>query len=354
MSKKRYDDYDTFDEGYEDLQLNVSLSEKHSDSPNKGKKKNKHNGNNENNNRPLCKYLKPNVVYDRDDILNTLVKKNGLIDMIKDLKSYKINHDKKPNYVQPLLRDIIFASALPEAISIVCKKDILDNNGIGKKDFDYLMDEILIFLNNIKDPRIQERYNSDKESISCMTKAYTNILYKFNKKKVKKFEEIKNLSESIIKQLVVLTSGGNVRTSIYSLLKFIYRSIDNDELKLTNKSFSKILKTCYGKSNMDEVVKYIMLEKTNPNWRDNQSTAVSNAWIMIDEFIRNYLESLDKKSIEKIIKSYITERKHQEKDKKIKRRFGDRRTIHPDDYPKLTKVFESIEEKDFSLIQYLR
>ena len=31
------------------------------------------------------------------------------------------------------------------------------------------------------------------------------------------------------------------------------------------------------------------------------------------------------------------------KNGKIKRRFGDRRTIHPDDYPKLTKVFENIE-----------
>ena len=354
--KKKCDNFDTFDDDYKDLELNVSLSDKTNNDKQKKKKKHNENNNNKNNDydNPLCKFLKPNIVYDRDDVLNVLIKKNGLVNMIKDLKSYKKDHKKKPQYVQSLLRDIIFASALPEAISIISKNDVLSENDLSKKDFDYLMDEILIFLNNTRDPRLLERYKNDKESITCMTKAYTNILYKFNKKKVKKFNEVKNISESMVKQIVVLTAGGNIRTSIYQLLKFIYKSVDEDNFKLNTKSLGKILKICYGKNNIDDAVKYIMLEKINSSFKDNMSKHVSDTWVVIDEFVRNHLESLDKKSIEKIIKEYILERKHQERDKKIKRRFGDRRTIHPDDYPKLTKVFESIEEKDFSIIQYLR
>ena len=81
---------------------------------------------------------------------------------------------------------------------------------------------------------------------------------------------------------------------------------------------------------------------------------VSDLWVTLDEIMRDTLESLDKSEIEKVLKSYVSIRRAQEHNGKIRRRLGDRRTIHPDDYKKLTKVFESMEEKDFSVISLFR
>jgi hypothetical protein len=70
--KKKYDNFDTFDDDYKDLELNVSLSDKTNNDKQKKKKKHNENNNNKNNDydNPLCKFLKPNIVYDRDDVVN--------------------------------------------------------------------------------------------------------------------------------------------------------------------------------------------------------------------------------------------------------------------------------------------
>lgn len=315
--------------------------------------KNKDNKNNFNKewDNPLCKFLDKDSVYDRDDIYNVLTKKNGLSKMIDDLKEWDSNkNQRKPYYISQLLRNIVFASALPEAIDKLLKKNDLGMSEINKKDLDVLMNEILILLNDTES--LHNKYDDD--SVESMIKAYTNILYKFNKKKVKKFKDIKGLSEATAKKLIVLTAGKRVQTSIYQLLKFLYVEVDDNEFLLNKKILLKIFKICYGKSQMRDVIKYIMLEKNYPNMKDRMSAAACDLWVIIDQIMRDELEKMDKKEISSIVKEYISERKRQEKNGRVPRRLGDRRSIHPDDYPRLTKVFENIESKDFSIVSYLR
>ena len=91
---------------------------------------NKNNSNNRNNrnynewNNPVCKFLSNESAYDRDDMYDALVKKRGLAILIDDLKRWKKDPKrKKPNYVYHLMRNIVFASALPDAIDKIIKKD---------------------------------------------------------------------------------------------------------------------------------------------------------------------------------------------------------------------------------------
>lgn len=363
MARNRYDNYRKNDNYHDDEDLlsleNVDINSYLDDSIDgvifendfDDKKNKKHQKDNQNDrrdpyNNPMCKYLSYGAVYDRDDMYNAMVKQDGLVKLIEDLKHWRKDpKSKKPSYVYNLLRNIVFASALPEAVDKLCKKDDFGDATISKSDMDYLMDEILQFLNNSYDYNLIKQYGED--SVESMRKAYINILYKFNKKKVKKFKDIKNMPESMAKQLIVLTAGENVRNTIYRLLKFLYSEVN--EFTFNKKNVTKIFKICYGKSNMRDVVKYLMLEKYTQT-----SGKVADLWIIIDQIIRDELEDMEKKEIEKIIKEYISERKRQERNGRIQRRFGDRRTIHPDDYPKLTKVFENIEARDFSIISYLR
>lgn len=324
-------------------------------------KNNNQNPNKKKNNNPLFNYYMNNnnndkgfnKIYDRDQILNILVKKNGLYMMISDLKKFhKNNTNTNGTYVFHAIRDIVFASALPEAIDkLFFDKDnkYEDNEfNISKKDLDYLMDEILYFCNG-KNNKVIDKYGYD--AVESMMQAYTNILYKINKKKIKKFKDIDGLPEVAVKRMVVLTAGKNIHNSIYQLLRYFYEMANDRDFNFTKKNTIKIFKACYGKKSMPEVAKCLMLEKV-PNYE--LSKYASDLWVTLDEIMRDTLEDLPRSDIEKIIKEYVSIRRQQERHQRVQRRLGDRRSIHPDDYKKLNKVFESLEEKDFSIISYLR
>ena len=332
------------------------------DSDNKNRNKQKHNSNdnrqnNKKNKNPLMNlYTNDNKVkvYDRDDMLDILIKKNGLLMMIADIKKWRKNSNNinTNSYVFHAVRDIIFASALPEAIDKVFlnkDKKYKDNKyDVSKKDLDYLMDEILYFCNG-RNNKLVDKYGYD--AVESMIKAYTNILYKLNKKKIKKFKDIEGIPDVIVKRIIVLTAGKSISNSIYQLLKYFYEIENERSFNFTKKNLIKIFKACYGKKSMPEVAKCLMLERV-PKYE--LTKPVSDLWVTLDEIMRDTLESLDKSEIEKILKSYVSIRRAQEHNGKIRRRLGDRRTIHPDDYKKLTKVFESMEEKDFSVISLFR
>ena len=320
-------------------------------------KKNNNKHDNKKSKNPLALIYQSNdnkrKVYDRDEMLNILINKNGLFMIIDDIKKNRKNNNINTNsYVFFAIRDIIFASALPEAIDKIFfnkNKDYKNNKyNITKKDLDYLMDEILYFCNG-KNNKLIDKYGYD--AVSSMIKAYTNILYKLNKKKIKKFKDIDGIPDIIVKRIIVLTAGKNISNSIYQLLKYFYEIENEKSFNFTKKNLIKIFKACYGKKSMPEVSKCLMLERV-PKYE--LTKPVSDLWVTLDEIMRDTLEDLDKSEIEKILKSYVQIRRSQEHNGKIRRRLGDRRTIHPDDYKKLTKVFEAMEEKDFSVISLFR
>ena len=350
------------DRSLDDIFYGKHLNEDDSNNKNRNRQKNNNINDNRQNNKknknPLINIYQYNdnkiKVYDRDDMLDILIKKNGLLMMIADIKKWrKHNNNINTNsYIFHAVRDIIFASALPEAIDKVFldkDKKYKDNKyDVSKKDLDYLMDEILYFCNG-RNNKLIDKYGYD--AVESMIKAYTNILYKLNKKKIKKFKDIEGLPDIIVKRIVILTAGKSISNSIYQLLKYFYEIENEKGFNFTKKNLIKIFKACYGKKSMPEVAKCLMLERV-PKYE--LTKAVSDLWVTLDEIMRDTLESLDKSEIEKILKSYVSIRRAQEHNGKIRRRLGDRRTIHPDDYKKLTKVFESLEEKDFSVISLFR
>lgn len=322
---------------------------------------NNFNNNNNNFNNPVTKVMR-NQDYDRSDIIKALTKKNGLSIMIEDLKKFKENpQGRRPFYITESIRDIIFASAISELLSkILDDKKLYQEYGIDKDDMELFMDEIVYFINNSYDDQTKNRYT--EESLDYMRRAYNSILYSFSKKKMKKFKEVKGLSESLSKKLVILSSGTNVSVSIYKVLKLLYtetvalgldKDFDNiDNVKPYVENIWKIFKCCYPGKKKD-IIKYLMLEKRNDSRVNVTDIGYNNVWLIIDEIISDKLESMEKKDKEDIIRGFIKERKRQEKDRRIPRRFN-KRSIHPDDYPKLMKFLDDFERKDFSIVEYLR
>ena len=305
-------------------------------------------------NNPVDKVIQKEC-YDKSDVYKALVKQDGLYKMILDLKEWSKNpKQKKPNYIYHALRDIVVAAALPSAIKDIENNDKYD---ISKKDWDLLLDEILsVVRSSNSDENFNRKYSN--ESIEAIREAYISILYKFNKKKMKKFKEI-DLDEGIAKKLIILTAGKNPNNSIYSVLRFFYNN--SNSINLSEKLILKIFKICYGKDSMPDVIRCIMNEKVI-NASSAQKLFIkerqvddSHVWVLIDKIMRDQLEHMGKKDREKTIMMYIKDRKIAKKRGDIsKRRFGDRRNIHPEDYPKLTETLESLENDDFSIIEYLR
>jgi len=349
--------FDDRDDDEEDNNYNKRDNRRDNNSYNShdNKKGDKNKNKNKTWNNPVDKIIREQQVYDKNCIYKALVNKDGLYKMLKDLKEWSKNpKQKKPNYIYYILRDIVVAAALPDAIDNVLKDEKYD---LEKKDFELLMDEILTVIRNSNDdPKLNEQYS--KESIEAMREAYTSILYRFNKKKVKKFKEI-DLDEGISKKLVVLTAGKNPNNSIYSVLKFLYNN--SDKIEMTEKMIVKIFKVCYGKDSLPEVIKCIMNEKINPIQKSpflksgyNENKTDSEMYVLIDKLMRDQLENMSKKDLEKTILAHIKERKIAKKrGDNIRCRFN-RKSIHPEDYPKLTKAIEKLEDNDFSIIEYLK
>ena len=335
---------------YDDDERDYKQNNKNRNNQNNNNQNNKKNNKKRNQLKELYIGKSNNKVYDRDHILNLLVKKECLLEMISDLKKIKKSNENGYSYITTAIRDIIFASALPEAIDKVFGKDkkYVDNRfGVTKKDLDYLMDEILYFCNSRNDKLIH-KYGS--EAVKSMIEAYTNILYKLNKKKMKKFKDI-NISDKMVKRLVVLTAGKTIQNSIYQLLNYLYKVADDRSFSFSKKNTIKLFKACYGKKSMPEVAKCLLLERV-PKFELSKSS--EDLWMTLDEIMRDTLEELSKDEIEKILKEFVTTRRRQEQNNKIPRRLGNRLSIHRDDYKKLTTVFDKLEKKDFSVIGYFR
>lgn len=340
-NKNNHDKYDDYDDSF----------------GSHNKKKKDKNKDKKSFNNPVIKLIREHNVYDKNSIYKALVKQDGLYKMIRDLKEWAKDpkHNKRPAYISNILRDVVVAAALPDAIDDVLKSGKYD---LKKDDFDPLLDEIHAFIRNSNsDSQLNSSYS--KETIEAMREAYTSILYKFNKKKVKKFKEL-SIDEGISKKLVILTAGKNPNSSIYSVLRFLYNNAN--QLDLSEKMLIKIFKICYGKDSMPEVIKCIMNEKVIPMHsssplllKNNTSYAESDMYALIDKLMLDQLEKMGTKEMKRTILAYVKERKLAKKrGDTIRRRFGDRRCIHPEDYAKLTKVLDELENDDFSIIEYLR
>ena len=153
------------------------------------------------------------------------------------------------HYIQKLLTDVVFASALVEAMEQTFGKKFSESE-FSRKDISLLMGEIYNSLYRFFNNKGSLPY--DSEIIDSMKDSYRDILYRFNKKKVEKLcDDVKGMSKNVAKQIVVVTSGGNA-VSVYRLLDFIYKNADSEEFFSTSqKSLLKLFKICYGKNNIE-------------------------------------------------------------------------------------------------------
>lgn len=279
-----------------------------------------------------------------------IVLDTGISCMLQDLKKWKKNNGKRPHYVMNALRDIMFAAVLDKAI-----KKGLDDKKFKKKDLDYLFNEILSYLHN-QPKNAFDKDIYDRDTLKDIEEIYKAIIYKFNKKRISKLlKDVKGMSETNAKRIAILTASKDVRGTLYTLTNFLYHKVyfggSEDSFQCSNKNIKKLFENCYGKTKFKEVLLYLMLEY---NKKNSLSNGQLDAWSTIDQIMRDEIEKLPKKDIKKLFLEYADIRHSQELDRKINRRLGDIRTLHPDDYPKMLDVFNEIEQDDISLRRFFR
>lgn len=315
-------------------------------------KNNKQSKNNEKHQskNPVVKIIDKSIYYNRDTIYHALVKGGGLKMMLKDISKDNKNCDNNRKYVKRVLCDINVVAALPKAMDSVLK-----DKSVKKKDFKPLIDEILyVVRTSYRDSMLEDKYG--RESVEAIRKTYMHIANKFNKKLSKRLREL-DIDDNIINNIITMT-GGYPSTTIYQFLQYLYKHAD--ELDMTEKKFYKLLKTCYGKENINECIKCIMKEKVNNNkfnnYQNDGSTPQMDMWMIVDNTMRDVLENMSRKDMRWTITQYIKERaiafnKYSDRSKS---RFGDWRSISTEDYPNLTTMLTQMEEDDISIRQYLR
>lgn len=305
-------------------------------------------------NNILKEVITDNEFCDKAEMLDDLTTKNGLIDMLQDIRNCNKKNMKLPYYVNEIFKNPAFAAALVEVLDeYYNKKDPLGRVLIDKKDMNILLDRMIYFYEY--GPKYKNQKYVRAEAIDYCMKTYHSLILKYSKKKINKLrKELPKMPKEVAKLIAAITAGGNIRT-IYALIDYFY--IDAKEFKFSEKAIRTIFKICYPKVEKRELVKALMLEKRpngDPIYRGGRSHEADVVWSKVDKIMRDELEKFSVEEIESLIREYIDIRKKTERKYRAPRRFGNRKAYHPDDFHKIVSTCEKIEAEDRSLLPWLR
>jgi hypothetical protein len=203
-------------------------------------------------------------------------------------------------------------------------------------------------INDFMESRFE---NLDEETVG----AYSEVVNKLLKKRVKKVAEETGLDKDLIKELLIVVSHPEVVTNdryigvqVRNILRKIYTlAKENEDLGLDSaKKFKKLFKALFGGGDtLNYVAVAVLLERkdTIRNFNEGQT----KVWNLLTEFALETLEDNKKKYIEDlIVDRYVSLRLKED----LKQRDSARRiqfsSISEQSYPKLREVTKDLAEKD--------
>jgi len=205
-----------------------------------------------------------------------------------------------------------------------------------------------------------ERNHKNEQMDEELMIAYSKIINKVLKSRIKELSEKLNIDKDIIKELLVIVPNRDCvssekATGFYSqkMLRKLYliaseRNIGLDETK----TIKKLFKELFGKKILDLIAINILLERKEFMKNFNESQVA--IWNMFTDFALEYIENEDKKHIVELIEYYCNRRKSDAERNRDSARRVSLTSIDEAKYPNLAKRIKKFakEEKE-SITKYL-
>ena len=203
---------------------------------------------------------------------------------------------------------------------------------------------------------IEKRHAEMSEDLNT---AYTSLIRKILKKRIKEVNKSLSLDESIVADLLLIIPDKSfIRNEkvlgIYcqKLFRKLYILAQNNDIGIADtKTLGKVFKKIIGKKNIDVVATYILLEKKEylKNFNDKQQAL----WNLMTQFALDTIEAQEKKHIVELLELYVSRRKFDaNKDRDVARRI-DLTSIDAEQYPKIAKAVSKLSKSKSNIEKYL-
>jgi hypothetical protein len=205
-----------------------------------------------------------------------------------------------------------------------------------------------------------EKFHKDESVTDEIIEIYTDVTDKLLKKRIKEVNKKLNISEDVIKELLVITPdvgyiSNDKFVGIYSqkMLRKLYILSAENEIGLTEtEQVQKLFKKLFGKNLLDLIAINILLEKKEylKNFNEQQTAM----WNLMTSFALEYIEGEEKEHIVELLEYYCSRRKRDAENNKDGARRINLSSVPESDYPRIAKGIKKFTKNGKeSLVKYL-
>ena len=261
---------------------------------------------------------------------------------IVDFYVKKAHHKKNENILN-LLYEKMANKKFPKALKYIIKSDDMDLD-IG----------FVLIINGFI-----ERSHRNEELDPEILDAYSDIMVKLLKDRVKEVEKKSGLDKDTCRELLFILPekdyiSAEKYVSIYSqrMLRKLYLLSKNGKCGLEDtKQVGKMFKSLFNKNLIDVIAVNILLEKKEfiKGFNEEQQ----RVWNLMTTFALEVIEKQDKDHVKELIEYYISRRAaDQKRDRDAARRIQ-LTTLDPESYPKISKVVAKLTKKNENFAKFL-
>lgn len=265
----------------------------------------------------------------------------------KDLINFYVKQGFRMKNAETI--NTLFDKMMKEKFVKALKKIIKSEDGNG------LDPAFVVIINGL----IEKNHKSEKMTDELL-EAYTKIINKVLKPRIKEISKVVDIDKDIIKELLVIVPNAECvssekATGFYSqkMLRKLYLIASDKEIGLDNtKKIKKLFKALFGKNILDLIAINILLEKKEymKNFNENQIAV----WNIFTDFALEYIEKQDKKHITELIEYYCNRRKNDDERNRDAARRISLTNIDEEKYPTITnRVAKFAKTSKESIAKYL-
>lgn len=204
-----------------------------------------------------------------------------------------------------------------------------------------------------------EKKHNDPETSEEIIEAYTNLISKLLKTRIKEVNKKLNLDNDLIADMLLIVPEksyikNHKIVGIYSqkMLRKLYILSQDKDIGINDiKTIKKLFKRLIGENLYDLIAVNILLEKKEflKNFNEKQQAI----WNLMTNFALDTIESQDKKHIGELIEYYVSRRKRDAKNDRDSARRISLSSIDAEQYPKTAKVISKLVKSNSDIEKYL-
>lgn len=204
-----------------------------------------------------------------------------------------------------------------------------------------------------------EKKHNDPETSEEIIDAYTNLISKLLKTRIKEVNKKLNLDDDLIADMLLIVPEksyikNDKIVGIYSqkMLRKLYILSQDKDIGINDiKTVKKLFKRLIGENLYDLIAVNILLEKKE--FLKNLNERQQAIWNLMTNFAMTIIESQDKKHIGELIEYYVNRRKRDAKNDRDAARRISLTSVDAEQYPKTAKVISKLVKSNSDIEKYL-